>query len=281
MQNKAINQRIEGTNLYVFSQDKKTGLVTYSRPLLVDEAQAVATAVNQRIKTEYENARGLGNGLQVTENGSLYNMSTLKGILANQELMQQSKNALWFPTIQEGRLLHNAKLLPSGELMDFGLALYSDASPDAEIATFLSATARKGNYTLPLLASFKALGLKLGGERYGVTPTLTSQDGLLTGADAQKMLEGFDYTAKTGVHGVDRSGGGCLVADWGGILDSSGGGCRVGRVAAEGSERDVKALVQAQIKAQFTQQRTDLEAKLAELKAGEQATIASAETVFK
>jgi hypothetical protein len=44
-----INQRIGGTDLYIFNKDSETGLFTYSRPLSLDEAQAVAKSVNTQI----------------------------------------------------------------------------------------------------------------------------------------------------------------------------------------------------------------------------------------
>lgn len=287
MQTKTINQKIDGTNLYIFSKDAETGLFTYSRPLLIDESRQVAESVNRVIETDYRGVSGLRQGLKVAENGSLYNMNTLKGILANRTLMEQTSGNVRFLTIQEGLLLHGAQLLPSGELTDFGIALYNDGCPDEEIAKSLNAEAKTRGYSLPVLASFRALGLKLGGQRYGVVPTFVSEEGVVTKKSAQDTLNRFSYVGNSGVRRLVRDSTDIWFALWGDYLDHFDEYCRVGRVSAEGSAKNLKELVDSQIKERYTKSRTELESKISELTdqvtgitAQEQECIASAEKMI-
>lgn len=236
MQNQAINQRIEGTNLYIFSEDAKTGDFTYSRPIAMDEANEIASKVP---------------GLKVAQNGSLTYMNTLRGIRANRELMKQTQGEVWFPTIEEGFSLHDAKLLPSGEIMDFGIALYDAENPDKQIAGKLMADAKKKGYNVPILASFRSLDLEQGGERYGVTPIFVSKEGLITGEDAVKLLERFTWKGNSGVRRLGRDGDGNWNANWLGGLDNASGYCRVGRVSAVGTAKNLIALAENEVRTKY------------------------------
>ena len=272
---KAINQRIANTNLYVFSGDSATGSFTYSRPITLDEGRETARQVT------------IDGGLGVTKNGVLYNMSTLKGIDANRRLMKQTDGKVWLPTISEGLLLHDAGLLPTGELTDFGIAVYDAGNPDKEIAQALTETAKQKGWALPVLASFKALDLSVGGKRYGFTPVIVSEEGLSTGTDARDTLKKFSSFGNSGVHRLYRGGSGGWGAGWYDDLDYFGEDCRVGRVSAVGSEKNLKELVSSQIEQNFNTQRTgyrtqigDLQGKLQELDAQERECVASAEKVL-
>lgn len=275
-----INQRINETDIYVFSRNSETGLFTYSRPLLIDEANPIAEAVNISIQKEYADAQGLRQGLSIDKKtGALYNMNTFKGILANRELARQSKNTLRFSTILEGLLMHNAKMLPSGELMDFGLALFSIGDPNKKLSESLVAEAQAKNYALPLLASFSALGLNNGGEEYGVTPTLVSGEGISSGADAATMLkERFSYVGKNGVQRLGRSDGDWF-AYWYGVDDFLVL-CRVGRVSGEASAKNLQDIIQTQIKCNFSRKRKELEQQLTEILNSENECIRSAEKIL-
>lgn len=240
------NKRIEGTDIYIFSKDPVSKLFTYSRSMSADEATTIAHKVP---------------GLKVINNSLAY-MSTLRGIKANRELMAQSKGNVWFPTIQEGLLLHDAQLLPSGELMDFGIALYSAGNPDKQIAEALCKTAKDKGWKLPVLASFKSLDSQEGGERYDFTPVLVSEDGLIAGEDATDILKKFTYAGDSGVRRLNRYSFGDWVAYWGGSLVNSFGDCRVGRVSAVGSTKNLKELIAMQVKQNYTDSRIQLQAQL-------------------
>ena len=79
---KAINQRIANTDIFVFGYEPSSQIFTYSRPFTQKEAEDLAGATNQDIKVQYGNAKGLKSGLGARD-GSLVNMNTLKGIIAN------------------------------------------------------------------------------------------------------------------------------------------------------------------------------------------------------
>ncbi len=232
----ARNERIKGTDIYLFGKDTESGIFTYSRPISSDEGKLASNGVN---------------GLNVSENGVLYNMNTLRGIQANRKLMKETSGNVWFPTIKEGLLLHDARLLPSGELMDFGLALYDGENPDKFIAGKLMASAKQKGYDFPILASFKSLDLEQGGKRYGVTPIFVSQDGLITGEDAKDTLKKFSYVGNSGVHRLIRDRVGDWLAGWGDYLGDSGEGCRVGRVSAVGSAKNIAELAENEIRLKY------------------------------
>lgn len=241
---KTINQRITNTDLFVFNYNPTTGIYTYSRPLSKAEATALAEQTNRLIETEYNGVSGLKVGLAANDAGEIYNMSALKGIVANRILMKKTEktdNPQRLPIIQEGVLLQNAGMLSSGILIDHGLAVYNNGNPDQEIAQALTQEATQKNYTLPLLASFSSLDLKRGGKRYGVTPTIVSTQGLVYGTHAQKLLDENSFIqGKNGVHWLGRGGSGRWFTSWGDNLDDFSEGCRVGRVSAEGSAKKLE-----------------------------------------
>ncbi len=281
---KIINERIEETDFYVFSKNTETGLLTYSKPFELEESQAVAKAVNKAIKEKYGNARGLREGLSVDEKkASLYNMNTFKGILGSQELARQSNGALRFCTIEEGLLLHKAKMLPSGELMDFGLAVYSLGSPNEGIAKSLVQQAQEKGYSLPILASFPSLELQNTGEEYGITPKLVSEVGLLSSEDASRLLKENNFNiGSSGVQRLGRGRGCGWGADWD-FLDyfcGFGADCRVGRVSGEASAKNLQDMVDAQVKKDFDVKESDLQSKLRELKAEKRRVIISVEKIL-
>jgi len=237
---KAINQRIANTDIFVFGYNPQTQTFTYSRPFTAEEAEVSAKETNQAIASHYGNANGLRGGLQA-RNGELINMSTLKGIAANRELMRRTNGEQWLPTIEEGIELQRKGMLPSGVLIDFGLALYDSQNPDKEIAQSLSATATREGYVTPVLASFKSLDLVSGGKAYGVTPQIVSPSGLVFGEEAKKLLsENSFYKGSSGVRGLCRYGDGDWDASWDVFLDDFGEDWRVGRFSAVGSAQKLE-----------------------------------------
>ena len=235
---KPINKRIENTGIFVFDYNSITETFTYSRPFSLEEAESLAEMTNSAIENQYEGAKGLVQGL-TARGGSLINMSTLRGIVANNELMKDSHGERWLPTLEQGLALDNAGMFARGVLIDFGIVLYDGNTPDKEIAQKMMETARSRGYEMPVLASFTSLGLSNGGQRYGVTPKLASENGLITGQEAVKVLEKF-YKGNSGVQRVGRDGYGNWSAYWIDCLDNFGEGCRVGRFFAQGSAKKLK-----------------------------------------
>src|SRR3989344_3498546 len=95
-------------------------------------------------------------------------------------------------------------------------------------------------------------------------PALVSEDGLIRGQDARETLKRFLHNASCyGVCGLNRDSGG-WYANWDevGYADVD---YRVGRVSALGSAKNLKDIVETQIKERFIDPRTKLEAELSEL----------------
>jgi len=236
----AKNHRINGTDIFVFSYNPDKELYTYSRPFNAKEAEALATGTNEAIK-QYGKVSGLRQGLTANSSGELVNMSTLKGIVANKVLMGRTENQQWLPTVKELIALQKNGMLSSGILIDGGIALYDGQNPDTEIAQALMATAGEKGYSTPVLASFKSLDLREGGKRYGVTPVIVSSDGLIHGADAEKIIaDDFSFVGDSGVRRLVRNGVGRFDARWCGGLGSFGEDCRVGRFSAVGSAQKLE-----------------------------------------
>jgi len=237
---KAINQRVNNTDIFVFGYNPQTNLVTYSRPFNAKEAESLAEGTNQVIASQYADVTGLRKGLSANKDGELYNMSTLKGIVANRVLMERTKGEQWLPTIEELIQLQKKGMLSSEVLIDGGIALYDGKNPDEKIAKSLMTTAGEKGYSTPVLASFKSLGLTVGGKRYGVTPQIISADGLVHGAKAQTLLDENNFIK--GDSGVRRLlwYGGLWLADWDDDLDGFLDDCRVGRFTAVGSREKLE-----------------------------------------
>ena len=124
---KVINTKVNGTDIFVFNYNPENKLYTYSRPFNVGEAKFLVKEFNQAVSAQYNNANGLREGLSVdNRTGEIFNMNTLKGILANRLLMNKTDGKQWLPTIKEGIQLQKQDMLPSGFLIDFGIALYLD-----------------------------------------------------------------------------------------------------------------------------------------------------------
>ena len=236
---KPVNRKIANTDIFVFGYAPDTDTFTYSRPFSQEEAEGLAKATNTAIETQYKGATGLRQGLTARD-CSLINMSTLKGIVANSVLMDGSQGKRWLPTLEEGLALHEAGMLAPDVLIDFGTALYDGENPDSKITQAMMETARAKGYETPVLASFTSLGLSKDGERYGVTPQLVSDKGLITGQEAVKALENFRHVGNSGVRRVYRDDVGNWNADWYVNLDNFYGYCRVGRFSAEGNAKKLR-----------------------------------------
>ena len=253
---KPINQRVADTDIFVFGFSPETASFSYSRQFTPEEAESLSQATNQAIKG-YNGARGLRQGLTVI-GGELANMSTLKGIVANKVLMNTSNGEKRFSTIAEGLALNEAGMLTPNVLIDFWIALYDGESPDTDIAQAMMAVAKSRGYTTPILASFASLGLASGGKRYGVTPQLASENGLITGQEAVKLLEKFAYKGNSGVRRLSRCRDDVWNAGWDVDLDGFYGGCRVGRYSTEGDEKKLEQ----EAAGEFTKIKTSLDSIL-------------------
>ena len=276
MQKRIINKRIQNTPLYVFSQDSKTSLYTYARPITKEEAQAVASAVNSRVKSEYPNASYF-NRLKVAKGGVLYNLGTFKGVLANQELMRQSQGTTWIPTIGEGYLLHRARLLDREEFMHFGIAVLSFDNSDPKVTRALITQARKKGYELPLFLSFKSLDLQINEDVVGSTPLLASTEGLLSGEKAERFLNKFRVKPKSGSVKVGSSWGGEWNASCGDHFHYDNESNKMRFITTTGSMNEVLALV----KKNLSIKRAELEAKILEVDTRELKTTRSVESIFQ
>lgn len=252
------NQRIAGTDIYIFSKDTQTGKLTYARPFTEAEARAVATATNECTLKKYTDIKGLQYDLGIDpENNALTNVSVLSGILANRELIRLSHNASRFPTLQEGFLLNQADLLPSDKNQLLGIVVYDANKKYIANAHTLGKEAKQKGYAFPLIASFKSLDLRTikDGE---VTPTIMSPEGIFCGVNSQALLNKCRYIGERGAFGIilDR---GALVANTAVFAYS---GCSIGFVTVTGDKKKINADLERWAKTTNQKKRSSLESHL-------------------
>mgnify|MGYP001579873305 FL=1 len=96
----------------------------------------------------------------------------------------------------------------------------------------------------------KSLDLEQGGERYGVTPVFVSKEGLITGQDAVKLLERFNFRGNSGVCRLIRYFG-VWNAGWVVNLVGADGGWRVGRVSAVGTAKNLIELAENEVRTKY------------------------------
>jgi hypothetical protein len=237
-----INKVVEGTQVFVISYDPETKNYTWSRPFSVEEARALALDVSTSIQRDYKGVSGLRQGLSVGERtGELCSMNTLKGIVANKILAQGSEGTRRLHTVREMVGDNRAGMLRQGILIDGGIAVYSGEDPDKSIAQGLVAALKGRGYELPVLLSFNALDLSLGGERYGATPIIVPNGEIMSGEAAMEFLRNNHFvTGNSGVRRLCRGDGGRLIAYWEGRLGCFDDDCRVGRFVTFGDVEELR-----------------------------------------
>jgi hypothetical protein len=216
--------------------DENTRYIS-TKPLKGDEAKAVYEEVSGRIKKDFKNAPVFKQYFQFNEQSEEINgSSTYLGILINNAL---SKNSLWIPTIQEAKQLDVSGKLSNGVYRDFGMAVYSEKSPNQEVAKRLIEEAKKRGRELPVLAPFKALDIIKTGVKISFKK---DAEGIIFGEEAKQYLEQFNYKGNSGACGLCRDGDGDWDAIWD-ALDGSDSGGRVDFVCGEATAKNLEESV--------------------------------------
>lgn len=193
---------------------------TFAKRFRGDDAKEVYNAVISRISKDFENAPIFNSYFKFNEETQEINGSDLyHGILINDELR---KNGLYLPSVIEGKALDASEKLTNGFYRDYGIAVYSNNSPNSELAMKLVEEADKRTLELSLLVPFSAL--KLGKVADKNVPVLLREEikGIMTGEQTQKYLdEHFNRQGNSGVQRSGRGGDGDWGANWN-ILGGSG-----------------------------------------------------------
>lgn len=230
-----INRRIEGTDIYVFNRETRTNLFTYSRPISLEE--------------------DCGRD-RLPEGLNIWN-----AIRVNRFLMEKSNGKVSLPTIEEYILLEEAGLLGVNGTSLIGLSLHRGSECYHEhAAKKFRKTVRERGYSLPVLASFKSLNLNQKTKKslfhYGcqhpseivikAAPSIVSEEGLITGEDARKILRKFSHYGP-GLKGmiIDNSFGG-YRADLSDSLNINYERGELKRITALGNGTDIMKLVRVQ-----------------------------------
>ena len=138
---------------------------------------------------------------------------------------------LWIPGLLEAKALESQGKLQNRVYRDCGIVVYSEGSPNKEIAEVLVPQARGLGFTLPLIVPYRALEPHAeGGE---IRPSFVEvPQGVIHGKKAEKEIGSLDYRENSGVHGLGRGTGGDWDADWDNLGDSDDDG-RVDWVCGE------------------------------------------------
>ncbi len=215
----------------------KEGTFRYAEPFSGKDAEELVREVKGRIKSEFENANGLQGHFEYnSESKMIEGSSTYLAILANSILAEKGKG---LPTIRDGIALDKAERLANGVYRDWGVAVYLEGNPNANVAKVLM----ERGYQLPFLASFNDLRLRNANNTQGLEIFFADEPKeLIQGEEAESFLRDNNFhTNKTGARRVDRGGDGNRYAGWVDFGDSGSGG-RVDFVCAEGARE--KLLIQ-------------------------------------
>jgi len=182
---------------------------------------------------------------------------------------QIRKDGLWIPTPEQAMLLDKKGKLSNNVYRDYGMAVYSEAQPNQEIAKeIISQTKRK----LPLVIPFKDLTHRLDENfPYGVAITLIDKPKeVIFGEEARQYLDKeFDYKMDSGVCRLYRYGDGDWDADWD-RFDNSNADGRVDFVCGEATRADLKeaykGLLEGQYNIQINKLTTERDERQAEFK---------------
>ncbi|MEK6899329.1 MAG: hypothetical protein AABW79_04510 [Nanoarchaeota archaeon] len=208
--------------------------ISYAEKLIHDGARDLHQGVVEKIKEKYANAPWANAYWQYNkETGEINGSNFQLMVVANEVLAPSKKRTL---TFDEAMQLDKQGKLTNGVYRDLGLAIYSDGSPNKELATPLIIEAQKRNWQLPILAHPSSFVLK----NKGLEFAFSEDDSLIIhGEQAKEALRRFSPVGYSGLRRLDRYRGGHWNADWG-VAGSSASG-RVDFVRAEGTRADFEA----------------------------------------
>ena len=130
----------------------------FSKPLQGIEAREIFSEVKGRVAKDFKNAPAFDAYFKFNkQTGQLNGSNTFYGILIDHAL---SKEDLWIPTIVEAKRLDALGKLQNGIYREYGIAIYDNQEPNSEMAEILVEEANKRGWQLPILAPFKALGIR-------------------------------------------------------------------------------------------------------------------------
>ena len=176
------------------------------------------------------------------------------------------KDSFWIPSVSEARALDKAGKLKNGVYSDYGIAVFDDSEPNKKTAKTLIEQAKSMKLVLPLLVPFSSLDYQLDRESdFGIALSLSDAKGIISGEDAVKLLEQFDYKSNSSVCRLDRGRYGDWVANWDGLDDSYFNG-RAGFVCGEAAHADLAEAHKKLVKRKYAQKSKEFEEQIKSLR---------------
>jgi hypothetical protein len=171
--------------------------------------------------------------------------STLLALRLDEKTRQ---DGLWIPTPEQAMILDEKGKLSNGVYRDFGMAVYSEASPNQEVAKEIISQSKSD---LPLVIPFKALTHRLDENfPYGVAIAFTDATGIKSGKQATELLDKFNYKGNSGACRLDRYRYGSWDASWDDLDDSDSVG-RVDWMCCEATRAELTSAYQELLKRQY------------------------------
>jgi hypothetical protein len=172
------------------------------RPSLAFQKQTYKESISN---PEDVNVIGFNHYWKFNENVGIRGSSTLLALKYDKRTLRPK--GLWLPGFTEARVLDKAGKLENGVYRDWGLVVFTEDTPNKEIAKALSTQTRESNLSLPLVNSFRGLDYNPNSEApYGIDLRLVQNpQGLISGDDARKAIASLDFKGNSGALRLLRS----------------------------------------------------------------------------
>jgi len=231
-----------------------------AEPLVGDRAEQVYETVRDLAKKSFSGKKAFSRHWSFDNKERKINGSSLFHlILANDPEVLGASN-LRTPTYEEGRILDSQGRLSNGVYRDFELVVYSEGSPNLEIAKLLRNSTNK-ELVFPFKAHPQALKLVKADTEYGVGISFRDfPNGVVSGEEVQRAIDSCDYKANSGVHRLDRDRLGVWGAVWDGLAFSVSDG-RVDYVCREATADEILDMDIRAIKLSYDTHLKDLQTR--------------------
>ncbi len=241
----------------------REGNLVYSQSLTGDLARQVYQEGRQIVAKDYSNTpafKGYRNFGEKT--GKIIGSSTFWGIVDDKVLRKQG---LWIPELREARKLDELGKLSNRVYRDFGVVVYNDIDYNTEIGKVLVREAKKRDLKLPLVLPFRALDIRKAGNNYGAEIVFADDtQGVISGDEAQEVINSLDYKTNSGVRRLCRVGDGLWFADWDDLAGSGDSG-RVDWVCGEATRANLSKKLEDSVNVLYDNQIRELNDRLQSL----------------
>lgn len=258
------------TETVIFGKSNRAGFYKLAQKLQGPFAEEAYLATQDYLRNSGFSSKNAFSGRHFNYDGKLELITGSSPFIsvAIQTSFLNEKN-LWLPDVREGKILESKGKLTNRVYRDFSGVVYNNAEPNKDIAQALILQA--GERKFPLILPFKCLTLTEAENTYGAGFKIASQEGIIEGEEAQKIIKSLNFFTSFGFRRLCRDGGGDWVAYWNDDLAVSGAYGRGEWVCGEATQKNLEDALNFEISREYTAKRTEIEAQLKGLADEEQA----------